>query len=136
MLRVLAVYAVTILSACVPRPAPSPAAQPRPALRRSVLPERWAPGSHGARIDYDCGWPHGRNVAGGGTLLPAVARCRVDEAGTLTLDDGGRGHCPGFLLTIRGYRGPGVYNSSSLGALSLGAALVRQDACGWRRSCA
>lgn len=125
--RIVLISGLLGLAACAPRPPPAP--PPTSAsTRRSVLDDTPAAGSNTAHISYDCGPAH--KGAGAGTLRPTITRCEVDPtARTLTLRSDDQGRCPTFLLTLRDYHGPGVYNSAALGPLSLGAAPLNPDAC-------
>src|SRR5205823_3173554 len=85
-------------------------------------------GSNMARITYDCGPPHGKNIDGKGTLSPALTRCEIDTATkTVTLSGETGQECPAFLISFTDYHGVGTYNTASLGELSFGVAKVRQS---------
>lgn len=100
--------------------------------RGSVVQDAVQVGSNQARVTYECGRPHGENVDGGAVLNPPITHCEIDtDKKAVTLSDDSKEDCPGFLVAISDYRGPGTYNTSSLGALSFGIAKLRQDKCGW-----
>ncbi len=100
--------------------------------RGSVIGDAVAAGSNQARIAYDCGPAFGKNVEGSGTVSRTISRCEMDTtARTVVLASEDQEDCPGFLLTLVNYHGPGTYNTASLGPIGFGIAKVRQTACNW-----
>jgi len=100
--------------------------------RSDVVADAVQSGSNLARILYDCGSPHSQGTEGKAVLSTEVTKCEFDRAqGTLTLSAQSTAECQTFLVTINPYKGPGTYNTSSLGKLSFGTARMRHAACGW-----
>jgi hypothetical protein len=100
--------------------------------RDDVVADAVQSGSNLARVLYDCGPPHSRGSEGKAVLSAEVSKCEFDRAQqTLTLTSQSTAECQTFLVTISPYKGPGTYNTSSLGKLSFGTARMRHAACGW-----
>lgn len=99
--------------------------------RSDVVADAVQQGSNQARIQFDCA-AHSQGVEGRGLLSADIAKCEYDYAQkTLTISSDSAADCPTLLLTVTSFRGPGTYNTSSLGALSLGTAKMRHAACSW-----
>jgi hypothetical protein len=89
-------------------------------------------GSNQARISYDCGPPHGKNVEGKGVLSAPLVRCEIDTATkAVTLAGETGGECAPFVINISDYKGAGTYNTSNISSVSFGLAKLRQAACKW-----
>lgn len=103
--------------------------------RQDVIADAVQNGSNQARITFDCGPPHSQGIEGKGVLTVEASKCEFNRAEkTLVLSNGSAAECPTFLLTITDYKGPGTYNTSALGKISLGTAKMRQPICKWEGS--
>lgn len=134
--------AVLPLLGCAPKP-PPPKLPPRQlpqvqklddptGQRGNVVDEAVQIGSNTAKLSYNCGPPHGKNVEGSGRLSVQVTRCEFDQGTrTLTLTNEAQEECPTFLISLTDYRGGGTYNTASINQVSFGPAKVRQNACRW-----
>ena len=99
--------------------------------RSDVVSDAVQQGSNQARIQFDCA-AHSKGVEGRGLLSADIAKCEYDYAEKkLTISSDSAADCPTFLLTVTSFHGPGTYNTSSLGPLSLGTAKMRHAACSW-----
>lgn len=99
--------------------------------RSDVVADAVQQGSNQARIQFDCA-AHSQGVDGRGLLSAEISKCEYDAAQkTLTISSESATDCPTFLLTVTNFHGPGTYNTSSLGPLSLGTAKMRHAACSW-----
>ena len=103
--------------------------------RQDVIADAVQNGSNQARITFDCGPPHSQGIEGKGILTVEASKCEFNrQEKTLVLSNGSATECPTFLLTITDYKGPGTYNTSALGKISLGTAKMRQPICQWEGS--
>ena len=103
--------------------------------RQDVIADAVQNGSNLARITFDCGPPHSQGIEGKGVLTVEASKCEFNrQEKTLVLSNGSATECPTFLLTITDYKGPGTYNTSALGKISLGTAKLRQPICKWEGS--
>ena len=145
MLSVLAVSGIWLAGAGCPKP-PPPKLPPKevPKVnqlidstgeRQDVIADAVQNGSNQARITFDCGPPHSQGIEGKGILTVEASKCEFNrQEKTLVLSNGSATECPTFLLTITDYKGPGTYNTSALGKISLGTAKMRQPICKWEGS--
>lgn len=140
--KLLLSASLTVLfGACQPKPTPTklpPKEVPSiqnvsdgTGSRGNIYDEAVAAGSNQARVSYDCGPPHGKNVEGKGVLSAQLSRCEIDTATKAVVLSGEGGDCAPFLINISEYKGPGTYNTSSLSSLSFGLAKLKQQACNW-----
>ena len=103
--------------------------------RQDVIADAVQSGSNQARITFDCGAPHSQGLEGKGVLTVEASKCEFNrQEKTLVLSNGSVAECPTFLVTITDYKGPGTYNTSALGKISLGTAKLRQPSCKWEGS--
>ncbi len=144
-LQVLAVSSLWLAGAGCPKPPPPklpPKEVPRvnqlidsTGERQDVIADAVQAGSNQARITYNCGAPHSQGVDGKDVLNVEASKCEFNpKEKTLVLSNGSATECPTFLLTITDYKGPGTYNTSALGKISLGTAKLRQPICKWEGS--
>ncbi|HND12153.1 MAG TPA: hypothetical protein PKI49_06990 [Pseudomonadota bacterium] len=137
----LAALSVLLLTGCPKPPPPKLPPKEVPQIgqvgttageRSDVVADAVQQGSNMARILFDCGVPHSQGADGKGVLSADLTKCEFDWAKKeLTITDGSSAECPNFQLTITSFKGPGTYNTSSLGKLSFGTAKMRQSACNW-----
>jgi hypothetical protein len=142
--RLLSACAPLVLSALGCQPKPQPTKLPPKEVphlqnvgdgtgsRGNISDDAVQAGSNQARISYDCGPPHGKNVEGKGVLSATLVRCEIDTATkAVTLAGETGGECAPFVINISDYKGAGTYNTSTMSGVSFGLAKLRQPACNW-----